>query len=99
MYDAPLSPPPPALPLLIEPHVLEAPIVVNAVGVQDEAFHVRMPAGGGARIRDDGARQILGEPALDLPHQLFALGGVGFLRLLVDQGVDVLVAVLREVAL
>ena len=36
--------------LLVEPHVLVAPVVVNAVVVQHEALHVRLPAGGAAVV-------------------------------------------------
>src|SRR5262249_26097857 len=85
--------------LLDEPDVLEAPIVEDAVVVQDEAFDLRLPAGGSAIVGNDGARKLFGELAFDVPNELLALFLVELTRLRVDHRVHVLVAVLRVVAL
>src|SRR5436190_14521479 len=89
--------PPP--PLSVEPYVLEAPIVIRAVVVQYEALQVRVPAGRRAIMIDDRSSEVLGQLALDLPHECLARRRVGLLGLPVDQRIHVLVAVLRVVAL
>ncbi len=47
-----------------------------------------MPAGAGSVVINDWAGHVLGQHALDLPHDLLALFDVGLLRLLVEQLVD-----------
>src|SRR5262249_57910233 len=64
--------------LLVQPDVLVAPVVVDTVVVQHETLHVGLPAGGHAVIKDDWTRQVLGQPALDLPDDLLALLPVQF---------------------
>ena len=64
-----------------------------------EAFHVRLPAGAGADVQDDRPRHVLLQLAVDLPHQLLALLEVGLRRLLVEQLLELLVAVVGVVAL
>jgi hypothetical protein len=39
--------------LLVKPHVLEAPVVIDAVLMQNMAFEVRVPACVGGIVRDD----------------------------------------------
>src|SRR5215467_1152708 len=86
-----------AAPLLVQPHVLHAAVVVERV-VGDEAFHVGplrevlLPPG------QHGARHLGLEASLDLPHELEALRAVLLLRLQVDQLVRLLVAVVGVVA-
>jgi hypothetical protein len=84
--------------LLVEPDILQPPIVIDAVLVQDDAFDVGMPAGCRDIVQDDGPCHIEGQFALGLPHHLLALGLIGLLRLLEDQRVDLGVAVLGVVA-
>src|SRR5262249_7133254 len=85
------------LPLLVQPHVLHAAVVVERV-VGDEALHVGplrevlLPPG------QHGARHLGLEAALDLPHELEALRAVQLLRLQVDQLVRLFVAVVGVVA-
>src|SRR5262245_20375644 len=84
---------------LVEPDVLEPRPVVDAVLMQHEAFHLRVPARGGALEMDDRPRHVLGEAALDLPDELLALLDVRLLGLLGNEALSLLVAVLRVVAL
>ena len=50
-------------------------------------------------MHDDRAGRVLRQDLLDLPHDPSAPGNVGFLRLLVEQPLDLRVAVLRVVAI
>src|SRR5262252_1527689 len=83
--------------LLVQPHVLHAAVVVERV-VGDQALHVGplrevlLPPG------QHGTRHLGLEAALDLPHELEALRAVELLRLLVDQLVRLLIAVVGVVA-
>src|SRR5438270_8465722 len=74
--------------LPVEPDVLHPVAVVDAVDHRHEPLDVGLGAGAAARIEDDRPRPILGETALDLPHQLLALPDIGFGRLPIDQLVD-----------
>lgn len=68
-------------PLPIQPHILEAPTVEDAVTDDGQPLDPRMPAGGAAGVEDDRARRIAGEASLDLPDQFPALFRVGCARL------------------
>ena len=83
--------------LLVQPDVLETPVVVDRVLVLDVTFEVGMPAGRLLAMEDDGPSDILHKDALDLPHDRPSFRQIGFLRLLVEQLVDLGIAVLREV--
>ena len=83
----------------VQPEILEARVVVDRVVVNHEALHVRVPAGGHVLVGDDRPGEVLGQLPLDLPDDLLALVEVDLLRLLVDECIDVLVAVLGQVAL
>src|SRR6516225_7944258 len=85
--------------LFVEPDVIEAPVVVNRVLVLDMALEVRVPACRSMAMEDDRSCDVLHEDALDSPDEGLALFHVGFLRLLVEQLVDLPIAVLREVRL
>src|SRR5258708_14823207 len=74
--------------LLIEPDVLEAGVVVDAVLMHRKTLHVRLPAGAAAVVFDNGARRVLHQQAFDVPYDLLALVPVGLARLLEDQFVD-----------
>src|SRR6266699_5598630 len=81
--------------LPVEPDVFHAPAVEAAVGHRHQPLELRLHAGCEARIEENRARGILGQPALDLPDHLAPLLRVCFHRLLVDQllGLPVAVAV------
>src|SRR5688572_8196430 len=63
--------------LLVEPHVFQAPSVVDAVLVQHVTFDVRMPTNVASIVEDDRVCNVLRKLALDLPHQGLALAGIG----------------------
>src|SRR4051812_9890077 len=88
---------PPPLPL--EPEVLVSVAVVDAVHHYGHAFDPRMPAGRLSWVKDDRAGHVLDQFALDLPDDFLALLGIGLHRLLVDELVDVRVAVPGIIAL
>src|SRR5262249_44347880 len=84
---------------LVQPHVFEAPVVIDAVVMQDEALDRRLPASRRAIVGDDWSCQILRKLALNRPYKLLALLLIDFLRLPIDQSVNFLVAILGVVAL
>jgi hypothetical protein len=75
-------------PSLVEPEVLEALAVVDAVDHEAKSLEMRLPADCPARQEDDGPRIVFHQPALDVPNQLLALYLIGLDRLLIDQLVD-----------
>src|SRR6516225_1345017 len=85
--------------LFVEPGVLEPPAVVITVDHHRVALEIRLPAGRRHRVEDGRARRVIGQLALDLPNDLFALGDVGLARLPVDQPVDIGIAIAGVVAL
>src|ERR671920_1488530 len=101
--DAPVSALPsrggmaPSVALLVEPHVLEAEAVVGAVDHLRVVLDVRAPAGRLLRVQDDRAGDVLGELLVDVPHELLAGLDVRLGRLLVEERVELLVAVAGEV--
>src|SRR5580704_19425901 len=84
--------------LSVEPDVLEAKPVEDAVHDHCQPLDARLPAGGDARVEDDRARGVAREAPLDVPHQLPPLLGIWLARLPVDQRVDLLVAIAGVVA-
>src|SRR5262245_38188257 len=88
-----------ALALLVEPDVIEAPVVVNGVLVLDMTLDVRVPARRSVAMKDDRPGDVLDEDALDPPDEGPALFRVGLLRLRLEQRVDLPVAVLGEIRL
>src|SRR6516165_3176827 len=74
--------------LFVEPDVLSAIAVEDAVDHQCQPLHIGLPAGSAAAVEDDWSGAVLCQPAFDLPHQLLALLLVGLDRLLLDQLVD-----------
>src|SRR5437588_470539 len=83
---------------VVEPHVLEAPAVILAVRHDRQVLHARPPAGSRADIVDDRPRDILLQLLVDVPDQLLALLRIGLCRLLGEQLLQVLVAIVGEVA-
>src|SRR5262249_10291465 len=76
------------LALLVEPDVIEAPVVVDGVLVLDMTLDVRVPTRRSVAMKDDRPGDVLEEDALDLPDEGPALFHVGFLRLRLEQRVD-----------
>src|SRR5688572_25956102 len=85
-------------PLSIQPDVFEAPVIVDRVDRQFDAFRLRPPAGGALAVLDHRAGAVLLQPLVDLPDQLPAGLDVGHARLLVEQLLDLRIAVVRVVA-
>src|SRR6516165_7320691 len=84
--------------LLVEPDVFHAIAVVDAVDHRGEPLDIGLRASPAARIKDDRQGAVLSQPPFDLPDQLFAFFSVGFGRLLVDQLVDLRIAIAGVVA-
>src|SRR5215472_7328782 len=74
----------PPNPLLVEPDVFHAQPVADAVDHHRVALHVRVPAGAGTAVIEDGPGDIFRQLLLDLPYQSFALFLVELHRLLID---------------
>src|SRR6266404_8608115 len=55
--------------LIVDPEVLEARAVVDAVDHQGHALDPRLPAGCLTGLEDDRADIVLGQSSFDLPHQ------------------------------
>ena len=85
--------------LFVQPHVLVTIAVIRAVHHDGDALDIGLPAGAPVAVEDDRTSDVLLQLLVDLPDQLLALLNVRFLRLLVEQLFDVLVAVVRVVPL
>src|SRR5215813_14549949 len=83
----------------IEPHILEAEAVVDAVDLLHIALDVGLQAGSRAVPQDHRPRAVGQKLAVDLPYDLAALVGVGLGRLHVEQLLDLGIAVAGIVAL
>src|SRR5664279_6016487 len=84
--------------LLIQPYVLVAIAVIGAVGHDGDAFDIGLPARRRVGMEDDRPGHVFLKLLVDVPDQLLALGNVGLLGLLVEQLLDLLVAVVGVVA-
>ena len=78
---------------VVEPEILEALAVIDAVELGNEALDLEVMAVGDASVEEDRPRVVVGQFLFDRPHQLLALRDVTLGRLLVDQLVDLGVAV------
>src|SRR6516162_8017241 len=85
--------------LLVQPHVLVTIAIIGAVHHDGDALDIGLPARAPAAVEDDRTSDVLLQLLVDLPDQLLALLDIRFLRLLVEQPFDVLVAVVRVVPL
>jgi hypothetical protein len=65
--------------------------------VLNVTLDVAMPAGRTVTVENDRSRDIFDENALDLPDHGLAPPRIGLLRLLLQQGVDLGITVMREV--
>src|ERR1700730_7015766 len=79
--------------ILVEQEVFVAVAVVNAVDHDGQALHLRMPASRATRVKDDRTGIVLRQSSFDFPYQLLAFFLVGLHRLLIDQLVDLRIAV------
>jgi len=79
--------------LFVEPDVLAAMAVEDAVGHYRQPLDIGLPAGPAARIEDDRPCAVFSELAFDGPDQLRAALPVALDRLPFDQLVDFRVAV------
>src|SRR6266567_4239159 len=84
--------------LLVQPQILEAPAIVDAVRHNGQALELRLPAIRHARIEQDRSGVVLHQLPFDLPHQPFAFLYVGFGRLLIHQRIDLGAAIAGVVA-
>src|SRR5204863_7785624 len=89
----------PSCVLSVEPDILHAPAVEEAVHQERRPLYVRVPAGRAAVVKDDRSGAVLRQFSFDRPYQLLALARVGLGRLPVDQLVDLGAAVAVEVQL
>src|SRR5262245_31351613 len=71
--------------LFVQPDVLHAKIVDDAVDHHRPTLHLWLPAVCEAVVEDDRPRSVLSQPSFDLPHQLLALAFVGLRRLPLEQ--------------
>src|SRR6516164_1906102 len=53
--------------LLVEPDVLHAPAVGDAVDHDRQSFHIGLPAAGTSIVKDDRASIVLGQLSFDFP--------------------------------
>src|SRR6516165_5207099 len=83
----------------VEPEVFEARPVIDAVDHVGEALYLRLPAGRNAAVEDDRPRVVVDQLSLDLPDQPLAHARIGLLGLLLDQSIDLTVAIAGVVAL
>src|SRR6516225_2715402 len=79
--------------LLVEPDVLHAPAVGNAVDHDRQSFYIGLPAAATSIVKDDRASTVLGQLPFDFPNQSSARLLIGLCRLLIDQLVDLRIAV------
>src|ERR1700680_664531 len=79
--------------LFVEPDVLHAPPVDDAVDHHRQPLHPRLPARRAAAVIDDRPGTVLRQLPFDLPYELLPILLVGFHRLLVDQFIHVRTAI------
>ena len=83
---------------LLEPKALEAVAVVDAVNHSGQPVQSRPPADRRLIVEQDGTRVVFDQLPFNLPHQFLALIDIDLRRLLVDQLVDLGIAVAGVVA-
>src|SRR5215468_12750639 len=74
--------------LLVEPDVLHAPTVGDAVDHDRQPFHIGLPAAATSIVKNDWPGAVLCQLPFDLPNELLSLFLIGLSRLLIDQPVD-----------
>jgi hypothetical protein len=84
---------------LIEPDMLKSPIIRKCFSGCTSPMRCAWPAGRDAVVVDDGPCHIFAQNALDLPNNGLAFVAIGFLRRLIEQRLDLRVAVVRVLGL
>src|SRR5215831_18811209 len=79
--------------LLVEPDVLHAPTVGDAVDHDRQPFHIGLPAAATSIVKNDWPGPVLCQLPFDLPNNLPALFLIALCRLLFDQLADLRTAV------
>src|SRR5262245_65624036 len=79
----------------LEPDILHAPAIVDAIDHDRHVLHLGSPAGAAAHVVDHRSHGILGQLAIDFPGDLLALLLIRLGRLPGDQRIDLLVAVVH----
>ncbi len=87
------------LTLSIEPDVFHAPAVVDAVRRNRQPLDIGVAAIAGRRVEDHRPSAIIDHLLLDLPDQLLALLLIAFHRLLIDELIELGVAITAVVPL
>jgi hypothetical protein len=82
--------------LLVEPGVFHTPTVDHAVDHRRQTFHLGLPAGRAARMKNDRPRLLLQCP-IDIPDQLSEPLQVGLARLSVEQILEPAIAISGKV--
>src|SRR5206468_1941077 len=96
----PTMPPPLLTPkLVVKPDVLKAPAVEDAVHHHSEALDPRLPAGGEPQVIDDRPCLVLLQSPVDFPYQPPALFLVGLHGLLIEQLLQIGIAIASVVTL
>ena len=85
--------------VLVEPHVVETPVVVERVVVQDETLDVWLPAQASYALGHDRPGLVLCKLSLNRLDQLASVLQIGLPRLLVNQLLDLGITILGIVAL
>src|SRR5271163_2547281 len=79
--------------LFVEPDVFEAPAIVDAVDHDRQTLDPGLPAGAAGRVKDDRSDRSFRQHPFELPDDLLALFRIGLHRLLIDELVELRVAV------
>src|ERR1700720_3828394 len=81
------------IPLFIQPDVFEAPAIVDAVDHYRQALDPGLPAGAAGRVKDDWANRSFRQYPFELPDNPLALFRIGLHRLLIDEFIELGIAV------
>src|SRR5712671_3885115 len=79
--------------LFVEPHVFEAPAIVDAVDHDRQTLDPGLPAGAAGRVKDDRPDRSFRQYPFELPDDPLALLRVHLHRLLIDEFVELRITV------
>ena len=82
-----------AVRLSIQPNILHAPAVEQAVDHDRQSLELRLPAGRKAIVEKDRPRTILLQLPVDVPDKMLALGLIPLSRLLIEELVDLRITI------